>query len=677
VSSDDRSGVRVFGPNGFEETDALDKLAGVSEQSGDTEKASSSQQADVDEHEGTEYYEPPYPPDQLARLLEQSETHAACVTAKARNVAGYGLEAVPYEGVGAESPPGEETIRKFWFGLETTFQLGPDKQPATASEVLEHAWEDLESVGYLTLELLVNSSTGEPTGLAHIPAHTIRKRKGARGYVQLDDADLPAAYFGEAGDRYDSDAGEQWFVNAEKGVVGETTGEVGGPDAVANELIVLRNYSALAPHYGTPDIIPGLQTLAGDVAARTWNTKLFDNDTVPRMAVVVENGELTDRAWTELEEKFQKISLDENKHRGILIEAQSAVQSVGESENVSIRLEPLTVGVQEDADFLDYREENEHDISKAHSVPPVIINRTSDINYANAREQRQEFAQSVIKPKQERFSERLYQIIHVLGFGIDGWAVEFTLHGGENRQRNAEISQTRIEASMGAMTINETREELGLEPLADADGEELPQGRMLLSTLQQSGGGGQPSTEDVASAIERAHSSRRAQEHGYSITRRKALDLTKAQYSEGDIVEYDSEGHIGVIVAVKRESFTVPTGEEGEEEVDASSDSPVYVVARQTGGFGVFSGSELSAGSIPESEQGDPSEITDDVEAQKAGWSRLPEGWSRLTLLDAWASMGGQFDCGGGCCMGELHSERLCASMKDEVLGTTRWRGRF
>lgn len=664
MSSDERSGVRVFGPKGFEETDTLDKLAGSG-----LEKAGSSQQADVDEHAGTEWYDPPYPPDQLARLLETSETHAACVTAKARNVAGYGLEAVPYDGVDDESPPGEERIRDFWFGLDTTFQLGPDKQPATASEVLEHAWEDLESSGYLTLELLVNSTTGDPTGLAHIPAHSIRKRKDARGYVQLDDADLPAAYFGEAGDRYKEDDGEQWFVNSESGDVGQTTGDVGGPDATANELIVLRNYSALAPHYGTPDIVPALQTLAGDVAARTWNTKLFENDTVPRMAVIVENGELTDRAWNELEEKFQKISLEENKHRGILIEAQSAAQSIGDSENVSIRLEPLTVGVQEDADFLDYRAENEHDISKAHSVPPVVINRTGEINYANAREQRQEFAQSVIKPKQERFAERLYQIIHVLGFGIDGWTVEFTLHGGENRQRDAEISQTRIEASMGAMTINETREELGLEPLTDGDNEELPQGRMLLASLQQGSGigGGQPATTaDVSDAVEQARSDERAQSHGYSITRRKALDLTKADFGESDVVEYDSDGHLGVVLEVHREPFEAPT-EEGSE-IPASSDDPVYVVARETGGVGFYSDDELSSGEIPSDEQGDP-EAVEAIRAEKAQFD-LPDGWTRLTLLDAWSSMGASFTG----CMDTLHDAEMCASMKDTVYSSTYWR---
>lgn len=517
MSSEETVGVASFGPKQGQDASPLEKVTSGTP----TEKAESSQQADVDEYDGVEWYDPPYPPEQLAALLERSEAHSACVTAKARNVAGYGLEAVPVDGVDPDSPPGEENVRDFWFGLDTTFQLGPDRQPATAPEVLEHAWQDFESIGYLTLELLVNSSTGEPTGLAHIPAHTIRKLKNQRGYVQLDSADLPAQYFGEAGDRYQGgDGDKQWFINGETGDVGQTTGEAGGPEAVANELIVIRNYSALAPHYGTPDIIPALETLNGDISARKWNAKLFENDTVPRMAVVVEGGELSDRAWEELRDKFQAISLDENTHRGILIEAESAVSAVGEEHDVSIRLEPLTVGVEEDADFLEYRNKNRRDILRAHDTPPVIIGDTDSVNYANAQSQRVEFAQSTIRPKQERLAARLYQIIHVLGFGVDEWTIRFELRNGENDERQATVSKTRVEASMGAMTINEARAELDLPPLTDGDGNELPQGRQLLSTIQGSGSGGGPSADDVAEAVGQAESARRAHEHGYSIVNR-------------------------------------------------------------------------------------------------------------------------------------------------------------
>lgn len=512
MSGDDQRGVRVFGPDGFEDPDVWQKYQ---------EKATATQQADVDDDYARvdEWYEPPYNPEQLVTLLERSETHAACVHAKAQGVAGYGFSLEPHESTETDDdPPGRDTLEDFWFN--GTFQLGPDRQPATASDVLENGWNDYESIGWGALEILANPNTGDPTGLAHVPAHTIRRRTDAPGYVQIDGGGQPVQYFGAAGDRYGD---SQTFVNGDTGEAGSTVGEVGGTDAVANELLVVRNYSALSPHYGTPDIIPALPTVAGDIAARKFNLNFFDNDGVPRFAVIVEGGELSEKSWTQLEETFKNLKKEQNSHRGVLIEASDVVDAgeFGQDPNVSIRIEPLTVGIEEDASFIDYRQENEHDILKTHGVPPVIANRTEHINYSNAQQQRKEFAQTTIKPRQEKFAARLYQTIHAQAFDVDGWTIAFNLHGGENREREAQIAKTRIEASQGVITVNEAREELGFDPLTDEEGTPLPQGQMLLASV------GQPQTpaaqavdDAVAEAEDQARADERATQLGYSITAR-------------------------------------------------------------------------------------------------------------------------------------------------------------
>ena len=51
-------------------------------------------------------------------------------------------------------------------------------------------------------------------------------------------------------------------LNADTGAVADS---VAGIETPANELVVVRNYSALAPHYGIPDIVPAMQTLFGDL----------------------------------------------------------------------------------------------------------------------------------------------------------------------------------------------------------------------------------------------------------------------------------------------------------------------------------------------------------------------------------------------------------------------------
>jgi hypothetical protein len=131
--------------------------------------------------------------------------------------------------------------------------------------------------------------------------------------------------------------------------------------------------------------------------------------------------------------------------------------------------------------------------------------------------------------------------------------------------------------------------------------------------------------------------------------------------------------------------------------MEASGDSPVYVVTMvDEATVQFYRAGDLEATEGPEVGLEDP---TDDVveanttEGTLKAWLNIlsgdvtandwsmPRSWrqsdtpSRVILLDAWSSMGAQFDCGGACCMGELKSERLCGAMKDEALGTTDWRG--
>jgi PBSX family phage portal protein len=489
----------------------------------ETEKAVTSQQHDTDDpHTRPSWYEPPYLPKHLALLKERSETHARCVDAKAQGVAGHGFDVVPHPNAVNEDsetePPGRDTVRDFWFGSDSTFELGPDRQPATAAEVLEQAWDDYESIGWGVVEVLINDNTAAPTGLAHVPAHTIRVRIDEPGYVQIDpDADQIEGYYAPSGARYGDD---QTFVDTDEGTVANS---IAGVETPANELLVVRNYSALAPHYGTPDVIPALETIAGDVAARSYNRRFFENDGVPRFAVIVEGGELSERARTELEEKSKALREPDGAHQGVLLEAIKATKSSFEDvHDVSLRIEPLTVDVQEDASFVEYRKENEHSILSAHAVPPVVVNRTEQINFANAKAQRRRFAKETIQPKQEKFAERLYRTIHQTMHGVDGWTLDFTLVGGEDEQRQAEIDKLRIEGTAGVLTVDEAREQVGLDPLGG------PEGNLLVAELSQTGpagGSGGPSAGGGEGGdVQSARRDQRAADLGYSVVDRANRD---------------------------------------------------------------------------------------------------------------------------------------------------------
>ncbi|QCW03561.1 phage portal protein [Natrinema pallidum] len=422
---------------------------------------------------------PPYPPKQLAKLIELNTTHAKCGFSKARNVAGFGLEIVPHPEVEDPDESQKEDAKEFWFEGDSTWQVGPmESELATPADVLEMAWADYEFIGWLSIETLTNMA-GEPTGLAYIPAPTIRKRKDAPGFVQEVDGDLQ--YFGSFGDRYGDD---RTFVDANSGNYGS-----GVDGDVANEIIWKRNHTPFVEHYGTPDIVPAIPNIEGDQEARAFNIEYFDNSAVPKLAIIVEGGTLSEESRKDIRKLFHD-KLQEENHRTAILEVNELLEEKAgqfadpnsDSDQVRIRVEPLTVGMEEDASFLDYHSHNEHEILKAHEVPPIEAGTIESGAFStDAEAQRKSYLETTIQPKQEALAELLYETIHD-ALGVTDYTVQFRAKGVDTRLTDAEVVRTRAQASQGTMLVDEVREELGLEPLGGAAG------NMMLAELGGMGG---------------------------------------------------------------------------------------------------------------------------------------------------------------------------------------------
>jgi len=429
---------------------------------------------------------PPYNPDRLAAFLELNETHSAAVTKKARYEVGFGFDIVPHDSVedpDAASDDERDVVEDFWHSTNSSWQTGPQQsaEPTTPVEVLELARQDYHAIGWACIEILVNN-VGEPVGLAHVPANTVRVRKppadddvseglsnldaDQRGYVQ--ERQGRRRYFGEAADRYRE---TPIFVDAQTGDVatGSATNLVNDP---ANELIFVRNPSPLADHYGIPDWISSLRTIASDEAAKDYNRQFFENDTIPRMVVKVTGGELKEESKKDLRQMVH--GLREESHRTVVLEVDKFADRI--DEDVEIELEPIGQGVTEEMSFEAFREKNEHDIAKAHEVPPVLIGVTETSNRSNSDVQEHEFAVNVIGPEQHKFEERLYQVIHQQALGVDDWTVSFELRGADQPEQEATVARKKIQAVRGAIPVNRALEMVGEDPLPEdhsVDGDTL------------------------------------------------------------------------------------------------------------------------------------------------------------------------------------------------------------
>ena len=430
--------------------------------------------------------DPPFSPVRLAKLIELNTTHAKCGFSKARNVAGFGLEIVPHPEVKEPDESQRETARDFWFGEDSTWQVGPmESEKATHADVLEMAWADYEFIGWLSIETLT-ATDGTLTGLAYVPAPSIRKRKDDPGFVHVKKGKL--RYFGAFGDRYGDD---RTFVDVQTGAHGESvSGEV------ANEIIWKRNHTPFFDHYGTPDILPAIPNIEGDMKAREFNIEYFDNSAVPQIAITVEGGQLTEKSRKDIYKLFHE-KLKGKNHRTAILEVEEMVNSSptefveGGAGNVSIEIEPLTVGLDEDASFLGYQGHNEHEILKAHEVPPIEAGSIESGAFStDAQAQRKSYLETTIRPKQEAFAQLLYETVHD-ALGVTDYTVQFKQRGVDTRMMDAEVAKTRIQASQGTLRVNEVREELGKEPL---DG---PIGDMLLAEVGDGAASGMGGIEEA------------------------------------------------------------------------------------------------------------------------------------------------------------------------------------
>jgi len=141
------------------------------------------------------------------------------------------------------------------------------------------------------------------------------------------------------------------------------------------------------------------------------------------------------------------------------------------------------LGIDEDASFLEFHGHNEHEILKAHEVPPVEAGTVESGAFStDAEQQRKGYIETVIRPKQEAFAELLYETVHS-ALGVTDYTVRFKSRGYDSRLSDAEVARQRIQAAQGMMTVNEVRAELDLEPI---DG---PVGDMLLAEVQGAGAG--------------------------------------------------------------------------------------------------------------------------------------------------------------------------------------------
>lgn len=373
--------------------------------------------------------------------------------------------------------------------LRELFEYPNSDMPFT--EVMFLVKTDEETVGNGYLEVVRNNA-GRIVQMLHVPAVTIRRRlmrsadangqkyEMAYGYIQIRGAQKK--YFKEFGDDRVMDAYSGKWHDGDEPL---------DPGRRASEIIHFPIYDPTSQYYGAPRYVPSATAITGNRQSAIRNVSFFENDAVPRMALLVSGGRLTGDSMQQIEDFVRgKARGTDQAHRVMIVQVEPHKVGFQQQNKVMVDLKPLTVGVTEDASFSQYRKDNDEEIREIFGLGQIFFT-SEGANRANAQVAREITNEQEFEPDRLAKEYLINQTIvcdllgHIMqesaDLNRDGKLDADELRRAVRRRvrvrfRFARMSLTdpmdqarsdQIYASLGAITPNELRERLGKPPFPE------------------------------------------------------------------------------------------------------------------------------------------------------------------------------------------------------------------
>jgi PBSX family phage portal protein len=421
-------------------------------QKGAESKSAGSKFADPQSIDGYALFDvvaPPYDMHTLAELYEQSSVHYAAVSARTMNTVALGyrfddskktqskLERAQGSDIALDKIRSSTDRQKR--KVESLFDDFNESE--TFIETMIKVWSDFLTVGNGYLE--VGRTNGGTIGyIGHIPATSLRVRRGRDGFVQLSNNSKQNAVF---------------FRNFQDL---ETKDPI-NTDHSPNEIIHFKSYTPNNTYYGVPPAVPAAAAIVGDKFAKEYNIDFFENKAIPRYAIILKGAKLSQRSKDQLVNYFRQEV--KGKHHGTLI--IPLPPSMGSDSD--IRFEKLESGVQ-DSSFDKFRKANRDEILVANRVPAPKVGVYDNANLAVSRDADKTFKTQVVGPDQAIIEKRINRILKEFTSAVVFKFESIDLIDDDLQSRiNDRYLRTEV------ITPNEVRESIG-KPQRFGGNEALP-----------------------------------------------------------------------------------------------------------------------------------------------------------------------------------------------------------
>lgn len=232
--------------------------------------------------------------------------------------------------------------------------------------------------------------------ISAIEAEAVQIERKLRRLIQMDEVSGDFIYFREVGDpRTLSMRTGRYYRDEEELRLDE--GEEARP---ATELLHWRIDWPKSP-YGVPRWIAATPQIKGKRAAAEVNYFLFDNKSVPPLAIFVSGGKLAEGSIERIEKYLEELKGRDNWSKILLIEAES--DNAGNAPKIEIHR--LSKEITEDGLFLKYDAHCSLTIGGQWRIPRILRGDTEDFNRATAEAALQMAEDLVFAPERNEFDD--------------------------------------------------------------------------------------------------------------------------------------------------------------------------------------------------------------------------------------------------------------------------------
>jgi PBSX family phage portal protein len=175
-------------------------------------------------------------------------------------------------------------------------------------------------------------------------------------------------------------------------------------DGPATEILHFKLHNARSA-YGTPRWIGNLLSVLGTRQAEEVNFLYFENKSVPPLALLVSGGRLSAQSVPRIESYIENhIKGKRNFHKILVLEAEPAGGSnFDHTGRMKIELRPLTNAQQSDATFLNYDERNADKVGQSFRLPRLLRGDIRDFNRSTGDSALSFAEMQVFQPEREEF----------------------------------------------------------------------------------------------------------------------------------------------------------------------------------------------------------------------------------------------------------------------------------